>query len=171
MANFNHIPDLVLENARIFRKNFEGRATDFNAEGNRNFCVFIDPQDVEALSQAGWRIRQLPPREGIEGSEPAYFMDVRVKYDSKRPPQVYLVTSKNTVLLDEKTVGTIDHAEIQNVDLMLHPSYWEAAGKSGIKAYLKSMYVTIVDDVLAEKYGTGFYASPIYEDDSPFQEG
>lgn len=170
---YQNIPDLVIENARIFHKNFEGHATDFNREGNRTFSVAVNAEEVDALTQAGWRIRCLPPREGVEGSEPLYFIDVRVNYDSKRPPQIYLVTSKNTVLLDEKTVGTIDHADIKNVDLMLHPSFWEAAGKSGVKAYLKSMYVTIVDDVLAEKYGTGFYSSPVYEEpgNSPFPQG
>lgn len=161
----NYMKDLLLEGVRIFHKNFSGRATQFNREGDRNFSVILPPEIVDAVINDGWRVRTLPPKADVEGSEPLNFIDVRVNYDSTRPPEVYLVTAKNTILLDKDTVGTIDRAEIVNVDLILHPHPWEAAGKSGVKAYLKKMYITIADDPLAEKYGTGFYASPVLDDE------
>lgn len=147
------INDLILRNSRMIHKNFEGRATKFTRQGDRQFSVVINPENVDEISNAGWRIKMLPPREDIEGSEPLYFIDVRVNMDSNRPPEVYLCTSKKKTKLDKDSIGTLDSAVIKNVDMVLHPHKWETPdGKSGVKAYLKTLYVTIEEDVLAGDY-------------------
>ena len=61
-------------------------------------------------------------------------------------------SSKKVTFLDETTVGQLDSAAIKTIDLMLSPSKWTAAGRSGIEAYLKTAYVTIEEDDLDLKY-------------------
>jgi hypothetical protein len=141
--------NIVIENARIGFRNFSGAAGKFNPAGRRNFCVFLDRDLGEDLEDDGWNVRWLQPRD--EGEEPTPYLQVAVSFDNM-PPKIMLVTKKGKTTLDENSVNLLDWAEIQSVDLTIRPYNWEVQGKGGVKAYIKTMYVTIVEDEFEGKY-------------------
>ena len=142
-----------IDNARIIYRNFAGAPSKFNREGDRNFAVVIEDQDIaEALTEKGWNVKIKPPRE--EGDEPFMFLPVKVKFND-RGPRVYLQNSlggRNRVTLDEDTVGILDNVDITNVDLDIRPYDWDVQGKTGRTAYLQSICVTQEVDRFLDRY-------------------
>lgn len=146
MDNNNQV---VFENARIFFRNFAGKEGKFNPAGRRNFCLAL-PRDVaDKMLADGWNVKFRPARD--EDEEPLPYIQVTVSYGNY-PPKVWLISGKSKTLLDDESIASLDYAEIANVDLIIRPYTWEVSGKSGIKAYLKKMYVTVVQDELELKY-------------------
>lgn len=142
--------NIVIEDAHIMFRNFSGAEGQFNPAGRRNFCVLLPLEMGDELSRDGWNVKALPPRE--EGDEPQPYLQVAVSYDNI-PPKIVMITSHSKTVLDDETVGLLDAVDIETVDLIIRPYNWTlATGKSGVKAYVKSMYVTVAEDEFEGKY-------------------
>jgi len=155
---------IVFENAKIFWRNFAGKEGRYNPAGRRNFCLAIPDEMVETMVNDGWNVRQIPPRE--EGEDPLYYISVAVSFGAY-PPKIWIISGKSKTLLDEEAVSALDYAEIENVDLIIRPYTWDVGGRSGIKAYLKKMYITVVQDDLEMKYRAMDEAE---DDDLPWRD-
>lgn len=148
MAN-QRVGNISIENARILFRNFAGKESKFNAKGKRNFCLLLDSDVAEELKDVGWNVKYLNPRDPED--PPQAYIQVAVAFDNF-PPNIWMITGNKKTKLDEDTVSVLDYAEIENIDIIVRPYTWEVNDKGGIKAYVKNMYVTIVENEFEKKY-------------------
>lgn len=145
--------NINITGARLIFKNFQGKKTDFNDEGNRNFGVLLDDKLAEKLEGDGWRVKHLRPREDDPDQYAQPWLSVKVKFNPY-PPIVVLINSRGKKKLTEETIDQLDWSIIKNCDLIIRPyNYPAIKGRpAGVSAYLKAIYVTISEDEFAEKY-------------------
>ena len=138
-----------VEDARLIFKNFSGKEGPYNRAGQRSFCVVLDPDVAAQMAEDGWNVRNLEARE--EGDVDTPYIEVAVNFKN-RPPRIVMITSTGRTPLDESMVEALDYADMKTVDLIARAYNWEVNGKTGIKAYLQTMFVTIEEDDLERKY-------------------
>lgn len=161
---------LVIEDATMIFKNFTGREGKFNREGDRSFSVLLPPDVAKRLEAQDWNIKYLQVRE--EGDVPQAHVHVAVAFDKGRPPKITMVTFNGCkheteeecrkwhrkTPIEEDMCSILDMIDIKTVDLILNPYTWTIPGvrgeppRSGVKAYLKTMYVVLHEDYLDLKY-------------------
>ena len=77
------VPNLYLENAEILPgafRNFAGRQTQYNKQGDRNFNIVIDEKTAKKLLRDGWNVRKMKPRDE---NDPRLFI-FRAERDASR---------------------------------------------------------------------------------------
>lgn len=141
---------LTLMNATIIFRNFAGREGPYNREGDRNFCVLLEDQVAEAMALDGWNVKTLRAKE--EQPEQPY-LQVSVGF-KVRPPRMFLITHGGRTPIDEETIELLDWVDIRTVDLTIRPYEWAVRDKSGIKAYLKTLYIVVQEDPLDLKWAS-----------------
>jgi len=141
---------LQVDDAKIIYRNFSGLGSKFNREGDRNFAVVVEDEDIyNALVEEGWNVKVKPPRE--DGDKPFMFLPVKIKFND-RGPAIYLKSNDVVTKLEEEDVDCLDNIDILSVDLDIRPYDWEVNGKSGRTAYLQSIHVTQEVDRFADRY-------------------
>lgn len=145
----NNVANVSIEHAQIRFRNFTGEPTKYNkAGGKRTFSVMLDKDTADRLTEDGWNVKTWEP-EGAD--EPMYHLPVEISYNLY-PPKVFMISGNKKTQLTEDTISALQYAEISNLDLIIRPYCWEVNEKHGIKAYVKAMYVTIVEDEFEKKY-------------------
>lgn len=147
--------NINIENARILFRNFSGTRY---SDGKRTFSVAINEEDVEGLRAEGWNIKQFEARNG----DTVYHLPVEIKFQHREElehynPVVWCITNTNRTKLSERAVSNLDNAEIANVDLVIRPydyskKFKPKDGEPWLKAQVKSMYVTVVEESVDAKY-------------------
>ena len=133
------IDNIVIDGAEIYFKNFSGKRFK---DGVRKFGVFVD-DIADKLRADGWNVKMTKVRD--EDDIPRPYLDVKVRFDNF-PPKVLMIRGTNITELDEVSVSLLDSVYITNARVVIGPSSWTMNGKSGITAYLRTLYATIEDD-------------------------
>lgn len=154
--------NLKIEGGQIIFKNFSGKGSAFNREGDRNFCVVINEVLANDLKFDGWNVKPLKKRD--EDEDQSYILQVKVNVDGDYPPKIYMITGRKKTVLEGDEVGELDFANVTSCDLIISPFEWQVNGKTGIKAYLKTLYAVCEVDEFANKYDF----NPDDEIDHPF---
>jgi hypothetical protein len=139
----------LVEGATLIFRNFSGKEGPFNRDGDRNFAVILPPDDAEKMAKDGWNVRYLEARE--EGDEDTPYITCAVSFKNY-PPRVVMLTSRARTNLNEDNIEVLDWANIETADVICRGYEWSVGDKSGTKAYVKSLFVTIEEDYLERKY-------------------
>ena len=146
---------LEIEDARIIYRNFEGVASKFNREGDRNFAVIVPNDEIkDILVEAGWNVKIKPPRD--EDDTPFMFIPVKVKFNN-RGPAAYLRSGETVTRLNEETIGILDEIDIQSVSMDLRPYDWDVNGKTGRTAYLQA--IDVIQNI--DRFGAQYQAQEL----------
>lgn len=161
-----------LQNGEVIFRNFAGRPDAYNQNGKRQYSIVLTHDRADDLKAKGWNVKMLAPRDGDDEGLP--FLPVEINY-GPYPPKCFLLSGAVNAdgsidilaktPLDEETIGELDHANFACADIIVTPYVWEWNGRSGIKAYTKAMYVTVVLDPLELKYADVGNPQNIYEDE------
>lgn len=158
--------NITIEGARILFRDFSGEKNRYN--NDRTFTVVIEPELAEKLEADGWPIKYLEPRN--EDEDRTAILRVKVSF-GKVSPQVVIISGGVKKDLNENNINILDWAYIDNVDVVIRPYNYDINGKTGVKPYLKSMWVTIREDNLEAKYRDIPYADDLHiedEEEVPF---
>lgn len=159
---------VAIEDARVIYKNFRGEASQYNRNGDRNFAVVIDDENVAAdLENHNWNIKRKLQDDGTE----FVYLPVSVSYRIEAlQPKIILYSKNGSDVITEETVKDIDYAEIESFDIVLRPRHWnDDNGEPHVKAYLAELRAILNEGYFDEKYAA--YEHPeddVAEEEIPF---
>ncbi len=139
--------NVYIEDTRfIFDTNFAGDPSrdKYGSDARKANLVIPDISVARQLIAEGYNVKMTKPREGEEEEfTPVYYISIKLSYrdrygELKRwPPKVIFIEDDFPTELTEETVGRIDYAWVERVNVVLN-KYESDRGKS---LYIKTMEV------------------------------
>lgn len=152
---------LVLNDVQLRRRNFSGIKDDFNERGNRQVLIVLGKQHAydlgfdsvtdmfNALKADDWKVKRFNATE--ENDDPDMYIPATAVYYERDKSSIFMKTGRNSRLLTEATVGLLDSADIEHVDVILNKHYYDSHGKQGYNVRIKSMEVAVVEDEICAR--------------------
>ena len=129
----------------LIYRNFRGERTDYNDEGNRNFCIKVTEDDVPVLEQANIIVKR------TKEDEP--YFKVNVRYENVPPTVVRIKPLANgqkmKTVVDESVIGTLDRMLISDATISVSP-YFSKKNKKWTCYLSAMMFTPLVDPVMEE---------------------
>ncbi len=150
-------------------RNFSGEKRKYNDAGKRNFNVQIEPDYISSLMNDGVNVKYFKAdMDDEDQDEKPGFVRINVNFEGRKSPEIFVRYGENGkfVELDENSVGKLDTAVFDNVDLVLNPYRRDA--DSATSLYLNKGYFTIHMDPLAAKYEAAMKNGEDMEEELPF---
>lgn len=133
-------------NCHLMFSNFEGKEGRYNDEGARNFNIRLNQKDADYLTDEGFRVRPVPPKD--PDAEPLFLLKVNVMFkdDPKdsRNPKILLKNNHGNKKLDENSVQILDWADIENVNVSINP--YNSPKNDHTTAYLNMLIAQMHED-------------------------
>jgi hypothetical protein len=140
-------------------RNFEGRTSEYNATGEKEFGVVIEDSELaQQMAADNWTVKTITNRDGkdylygikVDG-EDLHWVKIKVKYRDNKgnptiPPKVLIRTANNEIEYEEDDLRSLDTADLMDVDLRINIRRKTANGKTYTTGYLNTMKATLLDD-------------------------
>ena len=136
-------------------------------EGDRHFLIRLDPELAEELEAQGWNVKWTKAKPDHPEWEPYPYIKVKINYNRRKKPSVYMVTRKNNILLDENSIERLEGCYFEKVDVTLENIYYSTYDQYSIA--LDIGFFTIEPNELYDEYfNSNSDANFDDEDDNPF---
>jgi len=155
MENEKKIPDIIIEGAQFSFTNFQGKVSDWNKSGERNFGLLLPDDIAEKAKADGWNVKYRAPREDDPTQYMQPWIKVKVNFRNRRhAPKVEMLSKRGRTILDEELIGQLDWADIEHADIAITPYEYPSINGAapGISAYLKELKVVIKEGYFDDKY-------------------
>lgn len=149
-------------------RNFAGMPTKYKpANTERYFHIFLTDEEAQRLEDLGWNVKRTKHENPSEPQQAYLQVFIKLDVSPRLQPRIWQTRKKGRpILMDADLINQLDSDDIERCKLQIRPYDWTlATGKSGRKAFVKQMFVTIVeDDFAAEFFDEGD------EEEAPFAE-